>query len=338
MEPIREDDEVAPQGFVPPAPSTNEPKWALLTDDDPMVIPAGGLINEISAKKKIDIPSFSGDGRDVLSAKNWLRKIKRLSIMNKWNDFETINVAVDCLQGDAWNWYESRADIYGLRANFEVFRAMFIKEYQRKNSYKGVNHIISMCEILRGENVSRMFDRINIAATEWLETITMPDRLPKSASNPEKIRQLVGYASLTDEEAALAYETGYKDGMKAVRNHLVESLYFRALPKSIADKLLIANLGGLKEIIQKAQELETLLQPEMAAVNAVSKKRQSTGPQNDAKKKMPCLYCKKKGHFQKECRKRIRENGKLVPIPSKVNEVADQKQEETVDKLDSLNF
>lgn len=320
--------------------SLPEPRWTSLDQSDILIPPAGpSPVDPISsAKKKIDLPTFSGDATDLLSAKNWLRKVSRICLTNGWGDFDALNLAIDGLRGPAWRWYESRANIYGLRTSFDVFRNALIRDFQQKASHKGVNHIIDMCEIHKNENVAALFDRINIAANDWLETITMPNRLPKSRSNPEAIRKLAGYASLSDEDAAKAYETGFTEGMQAVRNHLVIALYFRGLPKTISDKLLLLNLTNLEDIILKAQALETHLQSELAAINMVSKKRQATGPQNDAKKKMSCLYCKKKGHLQKECRKRIRENGKLVETPKRVNEVSDQKPDEQAESLNSLNF
>jgi len=54
----------------------------------------------------------------------------------------------------------------------------------------------------------------------------------------------------------------------------------------------------------------------------------STGPSNDGKRNITCLYCDKRGHVQADCRKRIRKNGKLKPLPPrKVSEVSEEKKD-----------
>lgn len=332
-------DDVAIIGGGPAA----EPDWANfeVVNDAllPPVQPVGPLpMNPVAATQKIDIPTFSGEASDVMSAKNWLRRIKRTCLANNWDDYAALNMAINGLRGDAWNWYEANCELLNLRENFEVFRINFIKDYQNTGNHKGVAHIIQMCDIKKGDNVSVLFNRIMIHANDWMETIVMPNRLPKDQSNPPLIRALQGYDALSVEEAARAYETGFKQGMEYVKRHLVECLYFRGMPKEISDKLLALNLTNLVEIKRTAQKLERHMQDLVpAAIHVVNNKRQATGPRNDAKKLMKCLYCKKRGHLQAECRKRIKENGKMVPIPKTVNEVSENLQEEKVESF-SLNF
>jgi len=314
---------------------------------DPIPTASGSKTKAVNALEAVtkgqcsEIPEFHANpATDKLPAREWIRKCKRSAQMLEWTETQLIIQAVDKLKKAAFQWYEAMMAVTEgkLRETFANFEYEFLKRYccEKKGKYSGWEHLVKMSLVEKEEDIELSFTRIVCHSVRWSELLQFPRRLRKSQSIPSKF--LEGwtqdfYDSLTEEECAAPYERGFMDGLKLAKDSIVAAMFYKNLPENIRSQLGNMDLPNLADLKDAAVKADTRNEPApTVTVSAITtkpkQKRSSTGPSNDNRRNITCLYCEKKGHVQADCRKRQRENGKLKPLPQrKVNEVSEEKKD-----------
>jgi Retrotransposon gag protein len=165
--------------------------------------------------------------------------------------------------------------------------------------------------------------------------------------------------------AAEEYGTRVKlEGLEDMGRYMIQAMFTAGLNDDLRIKTMEAQLNTHHEAYQHALRAETIIKdkrgskPMISAVQQASadseadieseeeelldqvnairfsrgKKAIRFAPKgNRGKVTISCRYCKKKGHFQRDCQKRKKENGKMVDAqgkPYKVTSLEDEDEEE----------
>lgn len=278
------------------------------------------------------LPLFFGSDKDTLTPDLWIERVERTATLHVWSERLTLDTAVNALRDQAAEWYNGAKNLNTID-NWFKFRFNFLA-CLGKTHVATVDSFTYLLNSLKpkqkGESLISLYNRVSSNITKYLEAMgsDLPPRDARSLHGTA-IMSLPGAALLPPAEWSRCCHIQRVKSHTAFKAHLAKSVFFAALPANI--KVALKNKSSdqwdtVDQCLRLALDLELTLNESStdSSVSAVQVKRQRTGPHQKGQSRtmangqpMICHYCKKKGHGQKECRKRAAENGAMKPMNQK---------------------
>ena len=299
-------------------------------------------------KRSTEIPLFFGSkDRDSISARLLIDRIEAAARIANWNEERRRQELYMILRGKALIWWASLEDTNIDRDNWNAVKTEFLQVYEPK--YTARTTCANLHELIQkpGEKALDYYLRIHDVYRRFSET--------KPAAIGEVAGDLAGVDAaearrfkaegIRDAERFFKHQlflAGLRDDlrtkvMEANKATLHESSKLASEIETMndRDRGQRVNAVGLTNTEEPEEEREDSLrevvldEEELAAVNALRMRngrppfrsgfRRSGPPSSNGngKKTVICRYCKKPGHFQKECRTRQRANGAMVDANGK---------------------
>jgi len=314
------------------------------------------LLAHDRVRRSTDLPLFYGrKDKDTITARLLVDRIATAAGIANWDGPRRCQEFYMILRDRAVLWWNSLADTDVDRNNWDQLKANFLACYEPKFTAK------TTCT-----NFSELVQRSGEANLDYY--LRVCDAFAKMCdARPEA---LLAVRAAADAAAADVKLEGIKDAEKFFKHQL----YLAGLRDDLRVRVMEAGKDTLQESMTLANELEVIHQDkrrgqvhaiiqeedegatvneddfneeEIAAINAIRQrygkpafrpgfKRNQGNVNSNNKKTVVCRWCKKTGHMQKECRSRIKANGKMVdangkPYEKKINAVNDEVQVEIKD-------
>ena len=300
-------------------------------------------------------PVFRGDRTKDLKAREWMDGFEVAAKIGKWTtDDRKINEFFTLLKDQARSWYFNLDTLPGLDlTKWSVVKERFLKQYDTKGTAKTICHNFKDLQQRPRENVKDFYVRV----AEVFKKIgaIFPDRF--------KTVRVAHDEDMNDVVLEVKNE-----GVMDMIQFIMEQMFLAGMHEKLRIKLQESGASGLLEVLDKADELERfehenrpgtslhmapvavedepndvspsedLEEDDIAAINAY---RQSAGkapfrkPSNTSSSKtVQCRYCKKHGHFQRDCKRRKNDKAPMVDAQGK----AYQPRQPTGDAKKPPNF
>ena len=304
-------------------------------------------------RRSTEMPLWYGDKmKDSCSALYIVDRLENAKRIGNWPDDERVcNEFYAILRGKALIWWGSLKDHnVDLKVWAQVKKA-FLKAYEPKYSPKLTVTNFSELVQKNNEGVHDFYLRISEVCRKMFRG--RPDALfdirhdyPKApaanAYDPDIVKA-IKLEGLEDDEMYIKHQifiAGIKEELrcKVIEENkatLGESVYFAIeLEAILNERKLNLKLNAVEEVND-----ESLTEEEKNMINALRFKRNGGGGGKFQKRMPPkptattvCRYCKKTGHFQKECRSRIRDKAPMVdvngkPFQKRVNPINEEGEE-----------
>lgn len=282
------------------------------------------------AKKRVTkIPTFTGDKTDTLSPWEFVDRVELAAKAAKWDDKEKAFHFTLALEGTAAKWFKVTSDDKedSWAEDFDQITADFIAWFEP--SATGTRTLVGVRDMKQrqGEKMSHFAVRIKETVLLWRRFTP----LPTFADSTEKKSLVRAGVRLGFDQMGLAMFC------LGLANSQIQQKVLDASPKTLdeavttAVDLELANLS-LQQSREGAAKVSMVDErEEEAEVDAIggqgrrdNKKKSNNGSTNNGRPTFKCFYCKKPGHRQNRCFKRIQENGAMVdrqgkPLPSTNN-------------------
>jgi len=314
-------------------------------------------VNIIDRENKV--PNYHADPtHDTFQAEYWIDRLQRLKVANQWTDSQTICHAINALRGDALyflqdlrnNYAEENADT----TNWTLFKTQFVIAFGKLG--RDTSNVTNLAILQRPhETVQKFSHRVAVTTQEFFDAVNVPDtpNFELVVNNPE-------WAQFVGNPVAQAVITFYvRQQAKAFRTTLDRTIFLNGLnshinalvkntsPQTMTDAVETAikfernKKGPIDHTI--ALEKSTNKTTVATSVNALRRggfrgrgrgtfsrgeapastngfpKPATNG--NGARKPLDCWYCRKPGHAQINCRKRLARGAATVPKPKSVAEI-----------------
>ena len=290
---------------------------------------------------------YGSRDRDTYTAEQWIERINSTRTDGNWNDQRTMTHVLASLRGKALIWWESLRRCGIDRSNWEAFRRAFITTYSEARTARSIQLSISDLSQRSNEAVNDYHPRLVSILDDVEHFWPAQFNQPAAVNVPATIAALPGWDAVPAADKMLYHQQYLRDGAQQGLNSMGLLLFKAGLQPRLRDELMKSAPGQLWEAFEEAQTLERVwnlnskkqtvasLEEDQAAHDiasmngeellahldalkrSFSKKPQgkpngAQGGRNPKWKDMECHYCHKKGHPQKECFKRKRENGAMV--------------------------
>lgn len=289
-------------------------------------------------RRSTEMPLFYGDkARDSSSALYLVDRLENARKIAAWpDDARACNEFYACLRGRALIWWETLKD-HGVNNQVwaEVKKA-FLKAYEPKYSPKLTFTNFADLTQKNHESVHDFYLRITEVCRKMFQgrpeaLFTVRTDHPHGAN----------VANAYDDDIVKAIK---KEGMEDDEMYIKHQIFVAGIKEELRCKVIEENKATLGESVYFAIELEAILNEKKAhlkmnaieeiddsslteeeknLINALRFKKNGGG--GKFQKRMPpkatastvCRYCKKNGHFQKDCRSRIRDKAPMVDAQGK---------------------
>jgi hypothetical protein len=332
---------------------------ALNLPANPVVIanpPATPAAAQDRTKRSKDIPLFYGQaGKDTISARLLIVRVNDTATIGNWAADRKILEFKMCLRDRAVAWFEGLIE-EGLNVNdWDVIKAEFLETYEPKYSAKTTCANFTDLNQKSEESINDYTYRVQTAHKG------LSDNKPATMAAVRAVAPTIAEAKAEGISDAFKFVkhqlflAGLKDGLrdkvlqaeKATFNESVKVA--RNLETIQNDHKRLNKIAAVKAELQpeEAREIiwEELTEQEIEQVAALWSRNGRFQPRNNpgpprnngharnnttANPNIVCRYCDKKGHRQKECFSRRRDNAPMVDANGKpyqsnrVNNVADK--------------
>ena len=291
---------------------------------------AGGAPDALQGAQAADhpldshrIPVFFGSDKDTFTPQLWIERVERTARLHGWSDQLTVASATNALRDLAAKWYDGCQLHFSLHT-WHAFKTQFLRmmtpsAITELEPWTFVKEAIA--PRTRDESLLEYFSRVSSLIRRLKLAITddmPPDQFPLLAMR--SVRQLPGAEALPLTDWQAPWLRQREMTQTAMANILAKGAFLSGLSPEL-QALVRARAPDqrktMADVFKICQEAE-IQNPGISNISAVSK-RQKTGPSREKPKHrllangqpMICHYCSKKGHGEKECRKRLREGGQL---------------------------
>ena len=309
----------------------------------------------VNDREQTKVPLFHGDpNQDSFQAEYWIQRLQRLQSAYGWTNEQTITNAINALRGDALFFptflEKTFRDENPTTTNWPLFKQEFLISFgrQAKDTSSVANLAISQ---KANEPVQKFAHRVVITTDEFFAAMDPPDvvnyNAPRFANNPEWLahaqiqltRDLCQYVA-RETAAAIASalnKTIFLNGLNGNINSQVKNTAPPSFVQAYKNALQIERNRqgpvGHTIALEKAGKSANTAQ----SLNAIRRGGSSRGrggrngsssrPDYSAKNSVPqkpleCWYCRKAGHVQNDCRKRIARGAAGVARPKSVAEIS----------------
>jgi hypothetical protein len=300
-------------------------------------------------RRSTEMPLFYGSKeKDVCSALYLIDRLENSAKIANWDtDERKCEEFYAVLRDKALVWWFALKDHNVDPKVWAEVKQAFLKSYEPKYSPK-----------LTFTNFSELVQKNNEAAHDFYLRLTETCR-KMFAGRPAALADIrVDYpnagAGAWDNAIVRAIK---KEGLEDDEMYIKHQIFIAGLKDELRTKVIEANKPTLGESVYYAIELEAILnekkiklnmapiaeiekeeldEEEKNMINAFRSKKFGTGNGGKFQKRTPpkasastvCRYCKKNGHFQRDCRSRIRDKAPMVDASGqpykKVNQVTSE--------------
>ena len=326
------------------------------------------LRNQERIRKSTDLPPFYATSKDVCTAElfiqrfevaaeiaGWIRPVGQANrYANACREFYLL------LRGNALQWWASLDNCIDFdKTNWPLVRERFLESYAKQ--YTPTTACTGLTEMKQktGESVQDYFVRCNVIY-DRIKEITPPGLdawrgvVPAGMDNDTLIAgKRQGVKEMGLFFLHLLFVVGLRDDIRLktieAADQTLEEARLTAKAKELLlnDKRKVHQVFGMKEDQPSEEEDEDiqLLDPflelteeeeeQLQQINFIRKqngKRPFRIKKRINFKDIICHYCNKKGHFQKICRKRIKDKAPIV-FKQKTNGIKDSSESEGEDEI-----
>ena len=316
-------------------------------------IPAQQVYEQAMQRNELaKLPVWFGDKtKDAFLANDWWERFEGAARTAVWDWNQIQNYFRSALRGNALIWYNSIRKNYVI-LQIEDLRRHFLDDYGHSATARtSIAHLkvaqekTQCVRDYRGA-VQLMIDQLELSVNP------MPVKeLDEIFPNPPAAIDVPNVPLLY---ARTQQAVNYREGYNALYQPLFRNLFIDGLLPHLRDEVIRQNpltvndAYALARKAEKEHELKdkinsgsplTAKQVHEMEANAIRQAKGSKPPFRPKPKQpfpgrplVTCHYCQKKGHIQKDCYKRQRENGAMKPPPKKsVYEVDGQETQAPAD-------
>jgi Retrotransposon gag protein/Zinc knuckle len=301
------------------------------------------------------LPIWFGDpAKDAFRSEDWWQRFELAATAANWNWDQTRTFFMQALRGSAltwWNWLTKNTPV----ADINELRAAFLADYGRTAVARAC---VTQVKLLQKDKQSvRDFVCELQVKTDELELSVTP--MPVLAADQILQNRPAGVPAIDAAHLPWLREQFrriYYLGFNAYKGPMIRNLLIDGFLPAIRDEVLRANPPTYLEAIQVAKQAERDLdlkssitrsnghiqELEVDALNNHRRFPPTRGTSSHRGRGRPaprtsqgsrdvptCYYCNKRGHVQKDCYKRQRENGAYKQPPrGSVQEVGQETAEE----------
>jgi len=314
--------------------------------------PQQALEQAMQRNELAKLPIWFGDpAKDAFRPEDWWQRFELAAAAAAWNWDQIRTFFMQALRGNAltwWNWLSKNAPV----ADINGLRAAFLNDYGRtavaRASITQLKLLQKPKQLVRDycSDLQVKIDELELAVA------------PRPVLNANQILQNRPAAVAAIAAAELPwlqaqYARIYDEGYNAFKQPFIRNLIIDGLLPPIRDEVLRANPATVLETITIAKQAEKDLElkssisktngsvDELEDLNAIQNRRRQFPPprggtSNRGRPRPPsqpsrevptCYYCNKRGHVQKDCYKRQRENGAYKQPPKSSVHGVDQEQQ-----------
>lgn len=317
---------------------------------------AAPVQNVVIDREQSKIPLFHADpAHDSFQAEYWIDRLNRLQTANQWTDTQTLCHATNALRGDALHFIQylinNFADQNAHTTNWPLFKQQFLLSFGKLG--RDTSSIANLAILQRStESVQKFAHRVAVTTNEFFDAVNIPD-----TPNFAAVAAHPGWDVILENDVAQAVITFYvRQTLQTLRNALDKTIFLNGLNSHINALVKNSAPATMTEAVETAVKIErnrrgpidhtialekSNAKPSAQAVNAVrrggsrgrghsapsstrSEPAHTNGyrpPTNASKRVTDCWYCRKSGHVQRDCRKRIARGASTVPKPRSVAEI-----------------
>ena len=316
---------------------------------------AAALLQHDRVRRSTELPLFYGrKEKDTITARNLIVRLETASDIAQWpNDARRCAEFFMILRDRALVWWETLEDAGVDDKNWNEVKTAFLKAYEKKYTAKTTCTNFADISQRQGEPVhdyflrlQEIFGKLINAAPEDMGNVrmVMPAAIVADTVKEGKSEGIKDMAKFFKMQLFIA---GLNDSLRAkVMEAGKASIYdcldlARELETINSDRKrgsgTIAAISSIPEEEEEAAAAADvkLDDEEIAVINAIRAKkgkppmRTSTNfrnGNNNNSKSVQCRYCKKNGHFQKDCHTRRRDRAPMVdaqgkPYQKRVNNI-----------------
>ncbi|MGL6014349.1 MAG: hypothetical protein ACRC0J_23010 [Shewanella oncorhynchi] len=292
------------------------------------------------------LPFWHNDPKyDTFKAEDWWTRFEFAAEQGGWDWVRTQGNFMNCMRGNAIKWYKALSRFYVLMNRAEL-KERFLADFASTANNRAS---IADVKIQQGSDsvitfwgkLNQVYDDIELTVPAPVipaaQDLLLVESAAQGAANLAHVNGLA-LAQLQADYRAIELR-GYRRSMAP----LFRAYFIAGLNPKIQDEVLRANPATPEAALEVAKRAEKdfLLKSNSLAVNEVDEKEENdhevdalrrgrphrgayrgrgrgprghrggqTRPSTDKSNSL-CFYCNKKGHWQRECRKRISENGAM---------------------------
>ena len=298
------------------------------------------------------LPFFSDEPeKDRVSAEDWVARLLAAKAAGGWDDETTIGNARLVLVSHAANWYKALAytkpEAY---TNLLIFAKEFRNAFDNKEKPEDLNRLLMELKQKPEESVERFKNRCVVAMMKQEDKLPPLPPLPAEFQAADQgVRNLAETIQNTARRQVMDDNLFhyFLGGLRPRIREKVMDKRARTFPEAVEEALasetaLNSGNGKIEKtlpVIAVSNEHQVAEIPQSAPFG-MNRHREQFGNRNmrgsrrrgnfrgrgrggnsprsgntrRILRKEQCAYCEKEGHWQGECRKRIRENGKLKKV------------------------
>ena len=324
---------------------------------------AAALLQHDRVRRSTELPMFFGRReKDTITARNLVLRVETAAEIAGWpDDARRCAEFFMILRDRALVWWETLEDAGIDNKVWNDVKAAFLKAYERKYTAKTTCTNFSDINQRRGEPVhdyflrlQETFGKLTAATPEDIATVKMAMPVAPAAINADTCKQAKaeGIKDMGKFFKTQLFIAGLDDQLRSKVMEAGKTSIYDCL--DIARELETINSdrkrgAGAIDTIAEANEEEDVAaeakldDDELVIINAIRSKkgrppmraaaaaassnfRNNGGNNGSNNKTVQCRYCKKNGHFQKDCNSRRRDRAPMVdaqgkPYQKKVNNI-----------------
>lgn len=294
------------------------------------------LLAHDRVRRSTELPLFLGFDKDnTITAHALMERVEHAGNIANWDNPRKCNELYMVLRKEAQQWWDSLRHVNGLNPNEDwvQVKERFLRTYAPR--YTARTNCINLMKLYQAPNekVQTFFLRLDETFKRMVET--RPAELlqvrvaPLAANQDDDRDRNIKLEGLRDQDKFFLSQM-FLAGLR-------ENIRAKVMEDAPADLIDIVDLAIEKETIylnekntptpslfsineqkeiEEAGEKEGLTEEEKEMISALRKKRnqpfRKNGNGNPSSTPVVCRYCKKTGHWQKQCRTRLRDKAPCV--------------------------